>query len=374
MITEDDLTRLLTDAAGAFPEPELPTLEVPVTRPLHRRRGVQLLAAAAALLVGALVVSSLGGGAAAKRTETVAVAGTAAAPVPAPSAAAGFASSGGDLVKSPPAASNGGQNVADAPVTAPVEALTPTGRTSAVGAAPAPAAPEVTAPDTRDGARVVKTGKVSLVVDDGKVSTTVSRVTAVAAAQRGYVSDSSTQEYGDSPSASVTLRVPVAAFESVVQGVRGLGAHVASSEVSGTDVTAEYADTEAQIRSLTAARERFLAILAGAKTIGETLTVQQRVDDVQGRIDRLEGQRRVLASQSDLATLTVTVAEKDDEKLVKAAPSGFGKAWDDAKHGFSSGVEGLVARSGRALLVGLVAVVAFLVLRLGWRLARRRLV
>jgi hypothetical protein len=159
-----------------------------------------------------------------------------------------------------------------------------------------------------------------------------------------------------------------------VAAVRQVGGKVANAESSGRDVTAQYADTEAQIASLKAARSRFLTILSGARTIGETLSVQQRVDGVQAQIDRLEGQRRVLANQSSLATFTVTVSEKADVIKKTSAPGGLSKAWDDAKHGFSSGVEALIAHSGRALLVLIVAVLAFFVARLGWRLTRRRLV
>jgi type IV secretory pathway VirB2 component (pilin) len=148
---------------------------------------------------------------------------------------------------------------------------------------------------------------------------------------------------------------------------------VVSVDSKGKDVTASYADTEAQIASLKAARNRFLTILSGAQTIGDTLSVQQRVDDVQGQIDRLEGQRRLLADQSSLATLTVTVGVKAPKAAQAKEQGGLSRSWDRAKHGFSSGVEGIVARSGRALLVLIVLGLALLVGRLGWRLARRRL-
>jgi hypothetical protein len=170
------------------------------------------------------------------------------------------------------------------------------------------------------------------------------------------------------------VRVPVSSYESVVQAVRKVGGKVASAESSGRDVTAQYADTAAQIESLKAARSRFLTILGGARTIGETLSVQQRVDSVQEQIDRLEGQRRVLANQSSLATLTVTVSEQADVVAQTHGRSGLAKAWDDARHGFTSGVEALIAHSGRALLVLLVGAAVLLLGRAGWRLARRRLV
>jgi hypothetical protein len=173
--------------------------------------------------------------------------------------------------------------------------------------------------------------------------------------------------------ARITARVPVASFGQVLAKVRGLGAEVVSEETGGRDVTAAYADTKAQIQSLQAARARFLTILAGAKTISETLTVQQRVDDVQGRIDRLEAQRRVLADSSDLATLTVSVAEESDQVAVLTAPGGWEKAWDDATDGFVGGLQAMLARSGRLLLVLLVAAALYPLALWGVRLARRRM-
>ena len=150
---------------------------------------------------------------------------------------------------------------------------------------------------------------------------------------------------------------------------------VLSATTTGKDVTASYADTKAQIQSLSAARDRYLDILARAKSIGETLTVQQRVDDVQEQIDRLEGQRRVLADQSDYGTLTISVADRADQAaLVTKEPSGWSKAWDNAKHGFTSGVQRLISGSGRTLLVLLVGAALLLLGRTGWSLARRRLV
>lgn len=201
-------------------------------------------------------------------------------------------------------------------------------------------------------------------------------VQGLAKAAGGLVQASQTQESGPTPSGQVTLRVPVAAFEQVVAQVRGMGADVRSATTSGQDVTAQYADMEAQLRTLSAARERFLAILAGANSIGDVLSVQQRVDDVTGKIDRLEGQRKVLAAQSDSATLEVVVTEADDPVVTRAEKpdTGLSKAFHDAGKGFTTGVEALVRLSGRTALLLIVAAAAYAVLRLAWRVSRRRLV
>ena len=376
MLTDDDLVRLCAAAADSFAVPAEGPGSVrgqlagaAPTRPWLRRRGVQLAGAASVVAVAAVLAQGIGG----------AHVRTTAAPASAPAAAdAGGKLLNGGAVMAPSAgggAGAAGTEGSATPVQGPAASTQDAQRGPAAVSVPgAPVAGSKAIGADGAEARVVKTGTITLVVDHGKVGVTVKKVQGVIAGARGYVADQNSQEIGDNPTATVTMRVPVASFEGAVQQVRDLGAKVVSVSSTGKDVTAAYADTAAQIASLKAARSRFLTILAGANTIGETLTVQQRVDDVQGQIDRLEGQRRVLQSQSDLATLTVTVSEKVDAALKVAEPSGLALAWDRATHGFTSGVEGLIAHSGRALVVLVVVVLGLLVLRSGWRLARRRLV
>jgi hypothetical protein len=229
-----------------------------------------------------------------------------------------------------------------------------------------------------DSAKIVKTGSIALIVGDGKVSGVVVKVQGIADGAGGYVSNQKSQEFGDDPTSTVTVRVPVSRFDRVVQAVRdqvknGVG-KVDSSSTSGQDVTAQYADVTAQIQSLTAARDRFLTILSRANTIGETLSVQQRVDSTQLQIDQLKGRMRVLADQTSMGTLTVTVSEKAKAETKPHVQSGLSRSFDNAKNGFTSGVESLISKSGKGLLALILAVVALVILRTGWRLARRRLV
>ena len=79
-----------------------------------------------------------------------------------------------------------------------------------------------------DTSRVVKTGSISLVVDDGKVPATMIKLRQVAASVRGFLSEEKTQGVGSDPSGVATMRVPVASFDAVVgadqrQGLRGQG-------------------------------------------------------------------------------------------------------------------------------------------------------
>lgn len=384
-LTDEDLLHLLGEAGSSFEVPEdgidevLDELAAEVV-PLHRQRWVQLPAAAAVVAVAVLAGVTFFGGDGVDRVGQLAGAERPSADTAAPGAAApDFARQSGAATDGSVAQeSAGGDALLDQSGSkALYSAMSPTdGR----AAAPAPAAagqaaPPAPAAPVPDGARVVKTGAIALIVEDDEVTPALTEVQSYATAAGGVVASAKTQESGPTPSGSVTLRVPVDRFEEVVAKVRGMDAEVRSATTSGQDVTAQYADLEAQLRTLTAARERFLEILSSARTIGDVLAVQQRVDDVTGKIDRLEGQRRVLAAQSDDATLEVTVTEADDPVLAAQRPDdGLSKAFSDAWSGFTSGVEGLIRLSGRGLLLAMCLVAAYVVVRLGWRASRRRLV
>ena len=381
-LTDEDLRHLLGEAAGSFPVPEDGPGEVLAERaeeaavvPRWRSRPVQLVSAAAVVAVGIALGGSFFGGsgvdrigqlAGGERAATDGDTGSVAGPVPANGGVGGSAGGGSGT-------GTGTESSKDARLLDLAAGSTAT-RAAPGNAPPAPAAPVPAAP-TADGARVVKTGAIALVVDDGDVTQRLTQVQQLAAEAGGEVSDAKTSELGPTPSGTVTLRVPVDRFEEVVAAVRSLEGEVRAATTSGQDVTVEYADLEAQIRTLTAARERFLEILTGARTIGDVLAVQQRVDDVTGRIDRLEGQRRVLAAQSERATLQVTVTEADDPAVRAEEPDdGLSKAFSDAWHGFTSGVEGLIRLSGRGVLLLLCLMAGYVLIRLGWRASRRRLV
>ena len=379
-LTDEDLTALLDGLASSYDVPVHGPAEVvstmaeqPVAVPLVRRRWLQLSAAASIAVVGLVAAVSLAGSDMAttqlSRSDSYEAGSAGGTKAVAPQR---------QLAGRDDAAAAPGGSLAVAGTVQSTDKLTPTlpvpaaapesaqaqGTTGAVGAP---------APDGDEG-RVVKSGSVALVVKDRQVSTTISAVQRAAKAQGGYIASSNSNEYGETPSGEVTIRVPVARFENLVAAVRGL-AEVRTATTGGKDVTAQYSDIEAQLRTLRATRERFLVILSQTKTISEILTVQQRVDNVSGQIDRLEGSRKLLESQSDLSTLTVSVSEKDDPVVrVQADRGGLSQAAHDAKDGFVTGVEGIVRHSGRALLWLLCLGALALLARGSWRVARRSLV
>lgn len=359
MIAEDVLERGLAAAAAQFPPPaeavEQLRAELAATGPHPRRRRprptraqwlIAVAAAAVLFVVIALAVGSHGGaGSGAPGAER---------------------SSGAFVTAAPEAATAGGGATADSTSAAAVGAPSSAGGETRQSRSlvPAPAG---------DSAKVVKTGQLELQVPKGRVVTTVDRLTALAAQERGYVADSSTSQGGGDPSGRVALRVPAASFDDALGHARALGKPL-SEQTSGEDVTAKYVDLQARIHALQATRSTYLSILSKATTIGETLAVQQQVTDVQTQIERLQGELKVLNDSAAYATLDVTVDQPARPATVAHHASGFSRAVDRSVSRFVHGVEAIIGVIGPILLAFILVALGWLVARVAYRRLRRQLV
>lgn len=219
------------------------------------------------------------------------------------------------------------------------------------------------APGSTDGAYVVRTGDTWLEVPKGRVRDVLRDVARVAGTHGGYVSESDAGLSGERPSGSVTIRVPVAAFDRAVEEVGRLG-DVREQSVRGEDVSERVTDTAARLRSATATRAQLRALLAKATTVTDVLAVQERLAQVQTEIEKLTATRDSLRDRTSYGTLRVHVSPpgSPDER------GGFANAWDDAVDGFVGGFQGLVAVSGTLAFALVVGLAGFFLARRAYRL------
>jgi hypothetical protein len=242
----------------------------------------------------------------------------------------------------------------------------PTGVAGKDGVASSPASPAAPGLPIAVNDKVVKTGEMDLEVAKGQVPHTLDRLIALATLERGLVAESHSTA-GAVPSGSVTLRVPVQAFDATVAQVRGLPGKVLSQQTAASDVTSKYVDLQARIHSLVATRSSFERLLARATTIGDTLAVQSRITEVQTQIEQLQGELRVLGDQATFGTLTVTVDEQAKPIAASHQQSGMSRAVHRSWNRFVNGVEAIVGIIGPLLLVALLAAIFWLVGRFAYR-------
>ncbi len=241
--------------------------------------------------------------------------------------------------------------------------------------APSTSSGTTTASGALASPRVVRTATVALQVKATAVGSTLTRLSALAAGDGGYVQDSTSSLAGKVPSGSMTLRIPSAGYGRARDALAGGGyGTVESLQEQGTDVTAQYTDLGARLDALTATRASYLALLGRAGTIPDVLAVQAQLSSVQQQIESLQGQLKVLADTSDDATIAVSVSAPPLAAPPAHHRSGWAVAVSRAGHGLVHDLEAIVARSGGALVAVVALLVAGALVLTGMRLIRRRLI
>jgi TolA-binding protein len=152
---------------------------------------------------------------------------------------------------------------------------------------------------------VIKDAEMDLVVDD--VARSLARLTQLAADHGGYLINSEVSRDGGFAFALVRLAVPVQNFERALNAVRQLALRVERERASGQDVTAEYTDLQSQLTNLEATAARVREFLKDARTVEESLRINQQLSELEGQIERVKGQLRYYAGRAAFSTLTVTL-------------------------------------------------------------------
>ena len=211
--------------------------------------------------------------------------------------------------------------------------------------------------------RVVKHATLELDVTRTKLDRQFARARAIAEFLGGFV-ERSDQSRGV---ASITMRVPVAAFGSALQRLEGLGRVTDRSE-RGDDVSAQFVDLEARIRNLSAQEGVLQDLMRQARNIPDTITVQQQLSTVRQEIEQLTGQRNLLDNQTSFATVSAYLHAKGIAPAPSEARGTLAQAWHDAIGVGVAIIGGTIVVLGAviplALLAGLGAV--------GWVFIRRR--
>lgn len=180
-------------------------------------------------------------------------------------------------------------------------------------------------PTLDSGRAIIRSGSVDLEVRS--VTDAFEQVRTIATGAGGFVADSMFIGSGDDHSARLTLRVPADRFGEVVTQLRGLATEVRSIASSSRDVTGEASDLDATLKNLRAVETQYATLLTRAGSIGEVLQVQERLNAVRLQIDRTEARRALLQSQTELATLSVSLVPEGTGVSKSGPLAAAAEAW-----------------------------------------------
>jgi len=175
--------------------------------------------------------------------------------------------------------------------------------------------------------KIIKNGELTLEVsspNDAQRS-----VASIAESVGGFVVTSETKliENHDPSKRTVEVklivRVPANQFDAALSSIEKLSSNVIQRGISGTDVTEEFIDLEARIRTQKALELQFLTIMKQSENITDALEVQRQIAAVRTEIEKLEGRRRFLENRASLSTITVDLKSPI---MIAVNTSSFGRS------------------------------------------------
>jgi len=169
-------------------------------------------------------------------------------------------------------------------------------------------APEIAGP------MIVEIAALTIRADDYEQARAA--VERIVAQHQGFIAELAAKaESGSARELSATLRVPASQLESALAALRQLG-HVEEETRSNEDVSSQYVDLEARLRSARSTEQRLLELLAQRTgKLSDVLDAERELARIRGEIESMQGQRAALARQVRYATVKLTLDEQYRESL-----------------------------------------------------------
>lgn len=182
-------------------------------------------------------------------------------------------------------------------------------------------------------------------------------------ATHAYYATENQRFYGSSMEREYEIRVPVAEFDSLMYLISSMGAKIDYRNISSQDVTEEYLDLQARIKTQKALEARYQQLLNRAKTIEDILKLEKYLTEVRETIERMQGRTVYLRDKASYSSVRLSMYEAGKAISVNQSST----FWTEVKRSFINGWKGLTS-----VLIGIINIWPFvLLLGLGYWLFRR---
>lgn len=176
----------------------------------------------------------------------------------------------------------------------------------------------------------------------------------------GYVVESNVyREDEELVEGTITVRVPEAHFQDFLTDSEGEASEVVGRNVTGQDVTEQYVDLKARLKSKRAVEERLLAFMKDAEKTEDLLKISADLAVVQEEIEQLTGQIKYLENQTSYSTVTITLSQ--DRIVVPGIDNKELNTWERTKKQLATSAN-LLLKAGSGIIVFIIGNLPILII------------
>lgn len=153
--------------------------------------------------------------------------------------------------------------------------------------------------------KIIKTASLSFQVKDYQKNRAAIENTVKE--NGGYVASENQQNGTDRIGNTIVIRVPAANLERLIESLQGQAAYLDYKNIDARDVTEEFVDTEARLKTKRQVEQRYLAVLKQAVSVKDILEVEARLGAIREEIEATEGRLKYLNDQIAYSTVTLYI-------------------------------------------------------------------
>jgi hypothetical protein len=201
--------------------------------------------------------------------------------------------------------------------------------------------------------KIIKTGELSF--ETANAAKTREMAFQKVAELGGYIAEDNAQYYSESVTYHLSLRIPAEKFEDLLEIISTNVQKLDSKNIKASDVTEEFIDIEARIKTKKELETRYKELLKRANSVEDILRIEHEAGALRTEIESFEGRLKYLKDRVAFSTLTLRFYESSAIQSF-----GFGSKMGYAlREGWDNLLYFLIALANiwTFLLAGIVAIV-----------------
>ncbi|MFC2103888.1 DUF4349 domain-containing protein [Bacteroidota bacterium] len=176
-------------------------------------------------------------------------------------------------------------------------------------------------PDYQVNKKIIKDANISLEVEN--YAKYRIELDSLINSVKGYISIDNLDKNDYSINCNMTIRIPSQNFEKFISVLENGSEKLLYKNISARDVTEEFIDIEARLKTKKEVEKRYIQLLSRAKNIKEILEIEDKLGDIREEIESKEGRLKYLRKRVSFSTIYLQVTQILDYKYEPAREKGF---------------------------------------------------
>ncbi len=192
--------------------------------------------------------------------------------------------------------------------------------------------------ETKIPTQIIKNADVRMQVD--KLDKSYIKIKTLLAKHSAYFGNDNRSQSDYEITQDMLIRVPSAQFDSLLDELMGEAIYINNKNISAEDVTGQFVDIEARLKTKKEVELRYLTLLKEAKKVSDILEVENNLRTIREEIEAQEGRLKLLRDQVSYSTIHLSAYQTLEFKA-KPSTSFFSQVAESLSNGWI-GLRGVV--------------------------------